>query len=177
MGRPKGSALLDGLTLAERAARSLRPLCGSVLVSVAPGMANPARRYATVEDTPPAFRGPLAGIDAAMAVTGEADLLVLACDYPHVDTALLRKLLEAARPEDELVFLVDTKGRDHPLVGLWRRCTRDRIHLALELRLYTVRGLLAELATRRVGPKELPSVDLAAALLNANDPGDIGDAG
>jgi molybdopterin-guanine dinucleotide biosynthesis protein A len=105
-----------------------------------------------------------------MAVTGEADLLVLACDYPGVDTGLLRGVLHAARPEDDLVFLVDPAGRDHPLVGLWKRSTRARVREALEHRLHKVRGLLGDLVARRLGPAELPGVDLAAALRNVNEP-------
>jgi molybdopterin-guanine dinucleotide biosynthesis protein A len=176
LGRPKGSFVLDGLPLAERAARALRPLTGTVLVSVAPGMANPAPKYAIVEDAPPAFRGPLAGIHAAMSATGDSDLLVLACDYPGVATALLRRLLVAASPEDDLVFFVDPKGRDHPLAGLWRRTTRDRVREAVEYRMHKVRGLLAELVTRRLGPLELPDVDLGAALASVGEPKDLGAA-
>lgn len=173
MGRPKGSVVVGGLTLAEQAARTLRPLCGSVLISLAPGVANPAPKYAPVEDPPPAFRGPLVGIEAAMAVTGEADLLVLPCDYPGVDTGLLRCVLDAARPEDDLVFLVDPDGRDHPLVGLWKRSVRERVREAIEYRMHKVRGLLADLVARRLGPAELPGVDLAAALRNVNEPADL----
>ena len=170
LGRPKGSVVLDGLTLAERAARTLRPLCGSVLVSLAPGMANPAPKYPSVEDPQPAFRGPLVGIEAAMAVTGEADLLVLPCDYPDVDTGILRCIVNASQPEDDLVFLVDAEGRDHPLVGLWKRTSRDRVREAIEYRMHKVRGLLADLVVRRVGPAEIPGVDLSAALRNFNEP-------
>jgi molybdopterin-guanine dinucleotide biosynthesis protein A len=177
MGRPKGSLVLDGLTLAERAARELRPLCGSVLISLAPGMANPARKYPVVEDSPPAFRGPLAGIDAAMGVTGEADLLVLACDYPGIDTGILRRLLGAAQAEDDVVFLVDPEGRDHPLVGLWKRSARGQVQEALEYRMYKVRGLLADLAARRLGPAELPDFDLATALANLNEPEGLEEGG
>ena len=177
LGRPKGSAVLGGITLAERAGRSLRPLTGSVLISVAPGMANPAPKYPAVEDAAPAFRGALSGIHAAMAVTGEADLLVLACDYPAVDTALLGKILEHSRPEDDLVFLVDPAGRDHPLVGLWKRSTRERVREAMEYRMYKVRALLAELVVRRLGPETLPGVDLETALFNVNEPGDLERAG
>ncbi|MBZ5639071.1 MAG: molybdenum cofactor guanylyltransferase [Acidobacteriia bacterium] len=164
MGRPRGSFVLDGLSLAERAARTLRPITGTVVVSISPGMANPAPKYAAVEDAAPAFRGPLAGIDAAMSVTGDSDLLVLSCGYPGVDTALLRTLLSEARPEDELVFLVDPNGRDHPLAGLWRRVTRDRVREAVEYRMHKVSSLLPDLVTRRLGPREMPDQDLGTAL-------------
>src|SRR5262245_53002815 len=84
MGAPKGGIAFEGMSLAERAARTLRPVCGSVLVSIARGQPNPAPAYPYVEDETPTSRGPLAGILAAFASTGKADLLVLACDYPWV---------------------------------------------------------------------------------------------
>ncbi len=177
LGRPKGSVVVGGITLAERAATSLRPLAASVLISVAPGMVNPAPKYASVEDEAPAYRGPLSGIHAAMRVTGEADLLVLACDYPAVDTALLETILDHARPEDDLVFLVDSTGRDHPLVGLWKRSARPRVREAIEYRMHKVRGLLADLVVRRLGPETLPGVDLDGALFNINEPLDLEAAG
>ena len=67
MGRSKGDLDLDGANLAERAARTLWPLCSSVVISIAPGARNPTPRFAAVEDEGPAFRGPLAGILPAFA--------------------------------------------------------------------------------------------------------------
>ena len=174
MGRPKGTVVLGGLTLAERAANALRPLCGSVLLSVAPGMPSPTPKLATVEDAPPAFRGPLAGIEAAMAATGEADLFVLACDYAHIEAAVLRALLDAVRAGDDIVFPVDGKGRDHPLVGVWRRACDDRVRDALASRNYKVRGILADLVAHRLRQSDLPGVDLDEALRTVEHPGDLG---
>ncbi len=173
IGSPKGSLVLDGLTLAERAARALKPICGGVLVSIAPGAPNPAAAYPVVEDAAPAGRGPIAGIHAAMGVTGRADLLVLACDYPGVGTDLLRAIAAAARPGDDLVFPTDLVGRDHPLVGLWTRGSEPKIRAAIEHRAYKVRALLADLHVRRLGPADLPGFDLGRALANFNRPEDL----
>ena len=92
LGRSKGDLSYDGKTLAERASALLWPICGSVLVSLSEGVENPAPNYPPLVDPPPSGRGPLAGIDAAFEATGDADLLVLACDYPCVTQALLRRL-------------------------------------------------------------------------------------
>src|SRR5678816_3817563 len=99
MGRTKGDLVLEGRPLAERAARTLAPVCASVLISVAPGAVNPAPNWTAVEDAPPAGRGPLAGLHAAFLSTGAADLVVLACDYPAISTDLFRAMLAQA-PED-----------------------------------------------------------------------------
>lgn len=172
MGRPKGSLEWQGRPLAVRAAMALRPICGSVLISVAPGATNPAPSFAAVEDGRPAGRGPLAGIAAAFAATGRADLLVLACDYPAVETALLRSLVEAAEPGDDLVFPVDATGRDHPLVAYWRRSSEGAIHEALDAKRFKVLSLLPDLHVRRI-PAEAAGVDSRRALRNLNWPDDL----
>ncbi len=173
MGAPKGEVDLDGQTLAARAAAALWPLCGSVLISVAGAASNPAPQHPAVADDPPAGRGPLAGILAAFRATGEADLLVLACDYPKMRPAGLQALVERGGPEDDLVIAVDRAGRDHPLVGLWRRTAEAHVERALSERMYKVRALLPDLATRRVGPDDVEGVDLDDMLINVNHPEDL----
>jgi molybdopterin-guanine dinucleotide biosynthesis protein A len=173
MGGPKGEIELEGRSLAERAAATLWPHCASVLISIRPGAPNPAPQHPAIADDPPADRGPLAGIHAAFLASGSADLLVLACDYPAMSGDGLSAILDAARPEDDLVLAVDGSGRDHPLVGLWRRSALPHVERALSDRLYKVRALLPDLATRRVSPADAPGVDLDALLLNVNHPEDL----
>jgi molybdopterin-guanine dinucleotide biosynthesis protein A len=168
MGRTKGDLQLEGRSLAQRAAETLWPLCGSVLVSVGPGAPNPAPDYPLIEDEPPAGRGPLAGIDAAFRRTGEADLLVLACDYPNAGPELLGAIVERAGDGDELVMPIDRGGRDHPLVALWRRATAERVAGAVARERFKVRALLADFQVSRLGGRELPELDLEHALLNVN---------
>jgi molybdopterin-guanine dinucleotide biosynthesis protein A len=168
MGRTKGDLVVDGRPLAERAARTLAPVCGSVLISVAPGAVNPAPNWTAVEDAPPGGRGPLAGLQAAFLSTGNADLVVLACDYPAVTTELLRAVLAQAPEEADVVFPTDPRGRDHPLVGLWRRAALEEIEASLASSIYKVRAVLAGLAVHRVHPQALAGLDLAAELRNAN---------
>jgi molybdopterin-guanine dinucleotide biosynthesis protein A len=171
-GGPKGGAVLGGSTLADRAARALKPLCGSVLVSIAKGTGNPATAYASIEDDGPR-RGPLGGIAAAFAATGLADLLVLACDYPAVGTSFLRSMLAEAAGGDDLVMPVDPAGRDHPLVALWRRSAEPAVRASLEEKAYKVQAILPDLAVRRLPPILFPNFDLARVLANVNWPPDL----
>ena len=176
LGRTKGDLVLergDGTSLAERAASALWPLCTSVVISVAPGAKNPAPRHPAIEDTV-VGNGPLAGIDAAFRETGNADLLVLACDYPRVETTLLRKLvLFADEGSEDLVMLTDPAGRDHPLVAAWKRSTASVVREAVEAGRFRVHGLLPDLDVRRLGPVMLPGMDLGRTLLNVNWPEDL----
>jgi molybdopterin-guanine dinucleotide biosynthesis protein A len=175
MGRPKGELRLDGVTLAERAAKVLRPLCGNVLISLPRGSRNPAPSFAVVEDEPPAGRGPLSGIAAAFASTGRADLLVLACDYPAADADLFRVLLAEARSDAHLVVPTDATGRDHPLVALWRRSAEPFVDAALAAGSLKVQALFAELEVQRLPAAALAGwgIDVTLALANVNWPSEL----
>jgi molybdopterin-guanine dinucleotide biosynthesis protein A len=173
LGRAKGELQYQGQSLAERAAHALWPLSASVLISIGHGADNPAPGFSTIEDEPPSGRGPLAGIDAGFRATGDADLLVLACDYPLVESGLMRCIAEAQAPEDDIVIISDCGGRDHPLVALWRRRTAAIVADALERGHLKVRALLAEFAVRRIGPEQFPGVDLDRLLFNLNWPGEL----
>jgi len=170
LGRPKAEIEFEGTTLAARAAGRVWPLCGSVLISVAEAGENPARAYPSIVDSPPAGRGPLVGIDAAFAATGDADLLVLACDYPFVTTELLGRLAATPDGAENLIMMTDFGGRDHPLVALWRREAAPVVRAALAEGRHKVRALLADLSVLRLGPAEFPGLDLDRALFNVNEP-------
>jgi molybdopterin-guanine dinucleotide biosynthesis protein A len=142
-------------------------------VSIGPGAGNPAPSFPTVEDPRPGGRGPLAGIAAAYRETGRADLLVLACDYPEVDTDFLRAVCAAAESEDDLVFPVDPKGRDHPLVAVWKRTAEPVVREALDRGQHKVRAILPELVVKRLRARDLPGFDLGRVLLNLNRPEDL----
>jgi molybdopterin-guanine dinucleotide biosynthesis protein A len=76
--------------------------------------------------------------------------------------------------EDDVVMMTDFAGRDHPLVALWCRRAAPTIREAVVAGRFKVRGLLADLAVRRLGPAEVPGIDLDRALFNLNRPEDLG---
>lgn len=175
MGGPKGELRVDGMTLAERAAKTLRPLCGSVLISVPHGGRNPAPGYAAIEDELPERRGPLAGIAAAFASSGRADLFVLACDYPAVESELFRVLRDLAEPWADVVLPTDASGRDHPLVALWRRGAERAVRAALDADSRRVSSVFPEVEVQRISAADLGTlgVDVKLALTNVNWPSDL----
>jgi len=173
LGGPKGALLLGDRSLAERASSVLWPLCGSVLISTRPGERNPAPRFSALPDPTPSGRGPLVGIDTAFEATSDADLVVLACDYPFVGEELLRSLLDAAGPQDDVVLPSDFAGRDHPLVAVWARSAAPAVRAAVRDGRLKVRGLLADLRVRRLGPAQLRDLDLDRVLCNVNSADDL----
>jgi molybdopterin-guanine dinucleotide biosynthesis protein A len=173
LGRTKGDLSLQGMTLAQHAASVLWPHCGSVLISVAQGAPNPAPDWPVVEDFPPPGRGPLAGIAAAFAASRDADLLVLACDYPRVDADLLGVLADWPLADADLVMPTDCAGRDHPLVGCWSRRMQPIINDALDDGRFRVHGLFPDCRVRRLRPEQLRVSDVDRALHNVNWPTDL----
>ncbi len=174
MGRSKGDLRVGGgPTLALRAAEALGPVCRGVLISIRPGSDNPAAGYPVVEDPPPAGRGPLAGIRSAFERADGADLLVLACDYPRVETDLLRTLADRAGDRFDIVMATGGDGRDHPLVALWSGRTRGRVCRALDRGALRVRELIATWKLLRLAPADFPGIDLETRLLNVNTGEDL----
>jgi molybdopterin-guanine dinucleotide biosynthesis protein A len=111
-GSDKAFALLDGVTLVERAHRTLALLTSDVLLADA-GRA----LLAGVESAPDGpGQGPAAAVLGAARLRPGRALLVLACDLPRVPAELLRRIAAAAGdwvvPRHE--------GGIEPLVSLYR---------------------------------------------------------
>jgi molybdopterin-guanine dinucleotide biosynthesis protein A len=111
-GRDKAALVLDGRTLAGRAADRLAGVCARVVVADRGRGAVPG--VPSVADGP--GRGPAAGIlGAAREATG-GPLLVLACDLPRVPAELLAALAGRARRGPDLVLPRWRRGVE-PLVA------------------------------------------------------------
>lgn len=172
-GRSAGRARVplpeDGPPLEERAARTLRSLCSGVVVAIDAGEVNRAPRFPVVQIVGPSNRGPLAAVLAAMDATGSADLLVLDPGYPGVEPGLFRTILDSARPGVDVVFPYDANGRDHPLVGLWKRSAARAVREALERGVYKVRSILPDMVVQRLGPDDFVGIDVAVALRSVRE--------
>ena len=103
MGRPKALLDVDGLPLAVRSARVLAAVCEPV-IEVGPGYTD-----LTCVREEPIGDGPLAALVAGSAVApAGVPIIVVACDMPHLDPALLRILVE--HPGDASV-IPEAEGR------------------------------------------------------------------
>lgn len=172
-GRSKGEARVGDLTLVERAARTLRPLCAEVVVGRPPAL----------PDLRPG-QGPLAGLEAALvraAGTGAHGVVVLACDLPAVHTAALSRLVTAWRqaPSPPTAVAVPHEPLQ-PLCGVWGVETRAAVSRALDEERRSAGALVRELP----GVVTLPAVDLAdelglmapQLLHNVNHPEELAEA-
>lgn len=117
--------------------------------------------------------GPLAGIEAGLRVTTTDWVLVVACDMPHLDPALLRRVAEAALGAAPTCAAVVPRvsGRAEPLHAAYHRRALPRVQAALDARALRLTDLLAALDARWL---DLPP---SASFVNWNTPGDVEDAG
>lgn len=115
---------LGGRSLLDRGIERLAPQVGAIAISA---NCDPALladlSLPIIPDTPPAGRGPLAGIlaglDWAAAETDARFLVTVACDTPFFPDDLAGALLDAADGDTETPVLAASAGRIHPVFGLW----------------------------------------------------------
>lgn len=112
MGRDKATIVVDGETVAARAARVLAACCDPV-IEAGPGVT----ALRAVRESPPGS-GPLAGLFAAYDAlhTNDGSVMLLACDLPFVTEAIVRMLVEHPA-RGSVVPIVD--GREQYACARW----------------------------------------------------------
>ena len=131
MGRDKALLEADGQSLLNRVAQAVREAAGTVALIGDPG------KYGRLGYPvyPDVFTGcgPLAGIHAALRVTGAEWNIVTACDMPDLTTEFLSHLLEVAEKSGcDCLLPAGESGRPEPLCAVYRRHSLERIKRALE---------------------------------------------
>ncbi len=114
--------------------------------------------------------GPIAGIAAAQAAHPAAAWLVVACDLPFLDDAVLRNLLVARGKHAITAYRSAHDGLAEPLCAIYEPSTRERILEAISL---------GRICPRKfVMASGVPLLDQAnpATLDNVNTPDDLASA-
>jgi molybdopterin-guanine dinucleotide biosynthesis protein A len=118
LGGDKALRELKGHTLLTRAIEALKPLCDVLAVSTGSRNIPLPPDVLTVPDLEPyMMQGPLSGLYAglkAAQAAGAESALALACDLPHVSTALLARLHQDLMGHD--VVFCEHGGLPEPLV-------------------------------------------------------------
>jgi molybdopterin-guanine dinucleotide biosynthesis protein A len=128
----------------DRVARALRTVTNSILVAGGPASTAHSIGATHVGDETPG-PGPLGGIAAGLTAAA-APCVVLACDMPFVDPALLRLLVSSWRGEDAVV--PRQAGRPEPLHALWSPSALAEARSALADGRRSPSELLGRLRTR-----------------------------
>ena len=158
-GKDKALGLWHGNRLIDHAAACLRGVCDEVLVVCRPEQSFenlPVDRV--VFDSPGFPAGPLRGITAGLAACHAPAALVLSCDSPCVQPALLDLLLEKAKPS-ALAVVPEWKGCLQVLTALYRNSAANYFTAALEQGTSSPARALEKLSIVRVSEQECRRAD------------------
>jgi molybdopterin-guanine dinucleotide biosynthesis protein A len=120
-GRDKGLELLADKPLIAHVMQSLKGQARDVLICVNRNAAQYATFATICTDRVAGFRGPLAGIDAALAACTTSWLLTVPVDCPRPPTDLAMRLHDAANAAGARIAVAHDGVRRQPLFAIYRR--------------------------------------------------------
>lgn len=170
-GSPKWRAVVGGRTMAARALDALAPWVEArCVVGADPELGS--LRVPVVADRRPG-RGPLAGLEAALVAAAERDAshaVVVACDLPLVDAAVVGALVQALEPDAAARVPRGARGPE-PLCAAYPVAVLPDVASLLDgPGEASLRRLLERIPVRWIEAADLPGG--AGTLLNVNRPAD-----
>lgn len=152
MGQDKAFLQLGGRTLLAHALELAQAVTGNAWIV---GSAEKFAAFGSVlEDTYPG-RGPLAGIQAALAATRTELNLITAVDMPFLELDFLKYLIAQARESQAVVVVPKTGGRLQPLCASYRKSFADVAERSLQAEKNKVDSLFSGVQTLVIEQAEL----------------------
>ncbi|AII58875.1 molybdopterin-guanine dinucleotide biosynthesis protein MobA [Dehalococcoides mccartyi CG4] len=175
MGRDKISATLDSQTLLERAVANLNGYGREILVVTAYGQADakiqPLPGIKIVRDILPE-KGPLAGIYSGLKASKSQFNLVVGCDMPFLNRALLEYMKDQVAGFEAVVPRLGQKPE--PLHAIYSKSAGEKALSLLSQGKLAVSDLLARLHTRYIEEPEINRFDPEhRSFFNINRPEDL----
>lgn len=93
-----------------------------------------------------AQRGPLGGLEACFRKASHSRVLVLGVDVPLIPVSELERLAERSRNSEKAVTILQHRGKEEPLIGVYRSDLADAMLEELSVRKGSVFAFL-----RRIG--------------------------
>jgi molybdopterin-guanine dinucleotide biosynthesis protein A len=170
-GRDKSALRVQGRTILEHLVEVLDPLSPDIMLvgraDVPEGLSS---RVRAVEDRIPG-RGPLGGLDTALAEAVHSPLILVACDMPFVTSTLLDRLTVLASGVDAAVPL--TSRGLHPLCAVYNPVCRPTVAYQLAAGRLAMKELLSRLRIRMLEEADMRDLgDPDRLLANVNTPGE-----
>ena len=123
---------------------------------------------AIVQEDEEPFAGPLPALVAGLRVTACAQNVVVACDMPFLNVALLRRLAEELDGVTDAVVPVTDDG-PQPLHAAYGDCAVEPLLASIAAGVRSLRGALERLRVRWVAENEWRSIDHdGRSFLNVN---------
>ena len=121
MGEDKGFLKLNGKTFMSSIIAALKPIVGEIIIvsnNSEYDVFNLKRVADSMEDS-----GPLAGLYSGLLHSETENNIVLSCDVPLISSSVLKKLLEGAPSETEVIQF-ESEGKTMPLVAMYKKKCR-----------------------------------------------------
>lgn len=172
MGQDKALLRRNGLTFLETVVATLRPLAREIVV-----VADRVDKYdlpdcRMIGDAYP-NTGPLGGILTGLIALGAGTHLVVACDMPALQPAVLRLLLDSAAPEWDVV-VPEIDGRMEPLCAVYAATAVPALQAFLDSGGRALHRALATVRTLHVSETILRQYDpTLLTFTNLNTPADL----
>ena len=163
-GQDKGLLPLAGENLIARVSSAMRAQAGALLICANRHEETYAAFGAVVGDALPGFRGPLAGIAAALATCTTSWLLTVPVDCPNPPLDLGSCLLASAIAAGTSLAVAHDGERAQPLFAIYRRELAESCSDAL------VRNMPVWRWQRDAGAAVVDFSDRAARFVNLNTP-------
>jgi molybdopterin-guanine dinucleotide biosynthesis protein A len=167
MGTDKALLEVAGRPLAAYSGAALRDAGAQPVLAVGgDGVALARLGFDVVPDLHP-DAGPLGGVLTALTASPDQVVVVLACDQPDVDVALVRRLANAVATTDCDVAVARDRQRRQPLPAAFRSTTRAALSSVFES---GERSLVGAMRTLRVHEID---IDSATMLADLDEPADV----
>jgi len=178
-GGDKGMLAVGGRPILDHVVERLGPQVWRLILN-ANGEPRRFARYGlpVVPDSVEGFAGPLAGVLAGLEwaqahAPGAAWLATAACDTPFLPRDVVARLLAACEGGGASLAVASSRGREHPVFGLWPTSLAGELRHALALE--GVRKASLWIARHRPAMVEFPA-DPVDPFFNANRPDDLAEA-
>ncbi|MFC4722056.1 molybdenum cofactor guanylyltransferase [Geojedonia litorea] len=123
MGTDKGFLKLEGITFMERIIETIRPYVNEIII-VSHNSDYDQFGFKRIEDSIK-DAGPLAGLYTGLHHSETEYNLVLSCDVPLVNSAILDKLFEGIDTTSEVIQL-ESDGKTMPLIAIYKKKCQHR---------------------------------------------------
>jgi molybdopterin-guanine dinucleotide biosynthesis protein A len=166
MGRDKLRLVLGGRTFLESAVERFSAYFDKVVVSAARPDAYADMRVDVVPDIYPDC-GPLSGLHAALSLTDEQGVFLVAGDLPYADPRAAAELMRLC--SEHAICVIDSRGgKPEPLFGFYKKKLLPRVELALFEGRLSMTELLASSDTLYAPPEQLGDMWNERLLFNVN---------
>lgn len=118
--------------------------------------------------------GPLAGLEAGLSICNYEYGLLVACDMPFLEVALLAYLAGYERSNWDALIALDVAGQPEPLCGIYRKSNLELVRAQLEHGRYKMGDFLAQIKPKYLTFQEWQAFDPnGRSFTNLNTPSDL----